>query len=606
MLALYSRVRPAQLLCLFLAWPFILFADTPSRPDAMTADGGRYYGPIVDGRFHGRGRIEWDNGDRYEGQFAKGLFSGKGRFSSRSGDVYEGDFRDGFMAGHGRMQMLDGSIYVGAFRDDYFNGSGRYEMPDGEVYDGAFANGYFHGEGRFIDPDGEYRGEFRHGRYWGRGEITYAEGEKYRGEFVRGRFHGKGRFENRDGDIYTGDFDKGEFNGTGTYARKDGSRHEGKFVNWRPYGAGRYVDGAGNVYEGQFVDGQMEGHGRFVGKDGTLYEGEFKQWLFDGQGQVRLANGDSYKGGFSRGLYEGHGTLTYAKPLAEGRTQDSGMWRFGTLTSPKDLQKAAINVETALYNQRRLLDNALASLAPRDANKINLYLLAVAGDGSQEVFRREVEFVRDQFARRFGTEGRSLLLINSRNTVETVPMATVTSIRESLAAVGARMDKEKDILFLFLSSHGSKEHELALNQNNMSLRGLSARDMASMLKETGIRWKVVVVSACYGGGFIDPIKDNRTLVIAAARHDRQSFGCADENEFTYFGRAFFKDALPQSASFQDAFRKAERSVGEQERNDRNPGEKKDDDYFSLPQMFNPGPIEKHLQRWWADATQRRQ
>jgi len=35
-------------------------------------------------------------------------------------------------------------------------------------------------------------------------------------------------------------------------------------------------------------------------------------------------------------------------------------------------------------------------------------------------------------------------------------------------------------------------------------------------------------------------------------------------------------------------------------------EKKNDGYFSLPQMFNPGPIEKHLQRWWADATQRRQ
>jgi hypothetical protein len=139
----------------------------------------------------------------------------------------------------------------------------------------------------------------------------------------------------------------------------------------------------------------------------------------------------------------------------------------------------------------------------------------------------------------------------------------------------------------------------------LSLRGLSARDLAALLKETGIRWKVVVVSACYGGGFIDPIKDDRTLVIAAARHDRQSFGCSDENDFTYFCRAFFKDALPQSASFQEAFRSAERSVGEQERSDQNTGDKKDAGNFSLPQMFNPGPIEKHLQRWWTEATQRK-
>jgi hypothetical protein len=605
MLALYSRVRRAQLLCLFLAWPFILLADTASRPDSVTADGGRYYGPMVDGKFHGRGRIEWDNGDRYEGEFAKGLFSGKGRFDSRSGNVYEGDFRDGFMDGHGRMRMADGSLYVGTFRDDYFNGQGRYEMPDGEVYDGTFANGHFHGEGRFTDADGEYRGEFRQGRYWGQGEISIAEGGKYRGDFVRGRFQGKGRFENRDGETFTGDFDKGEFNGTGTHARRDGSRHEGRFVNWRPHGPGRYIDAAGSVYEGQFIEGQMEGSGRFAGKDGTLYDGEFKQWLFDGQGQLRLANGDTYKGGFSRGLYEGRGTLTYAKPQADGRTQESGIWRFGRLLAHEDLQKAAIKVETALYNQRRLLDNALAALTPRDPKKINLYLLAVAGDGSQEVFRREVEFVRDHFARRFATEGRSLLLINSRNTVDTIPMATVTSIRESLAAIAARMDKEKDILFLFLSSHGSREHELALNQNNMTLRGLSAKHLAALIKETGIRWKVVVVSACYGGGFIDPIKDPRTLVIAAARYDRQSFGCADENDFTYFGRAFFKDALPQSASFQEAFRKAERLVAERERTDGNPGDKKDAGNYSLPQMFNPGLMEKHLQLWWAEATQNR-
>ena len=605
MLLSLPYVRHASLFFLILAWPLFVLADTTPKPDAVTADGGRYYGPIVDGKPHGGGRMEWDNGDRYDGKFARGLFSGKGRFSSRSGHVYEGDFREGLMAGHGRMQMVDGSLYVGEFRDDYFNGSGRYEMPDGEVYEGAFVNGYFHGHGRLTDADNEYRGEFRHGRYWGQGELTYADGGKYRGEFVRGRFHGKGSFENRDGEIYTGDFDKGEFNGTGMYSRKDGSRHEGSFRNWRPHGAGRYTDGPGNVYEGQFVDGQMEGDGRFVGKDGTLYEGDFKQWLFDGHGQMRLANGDRYKGGFSRGLYEGQGTLTYVKPQADGRTQESGIWRFGKLPAHKDMQKAAINVETALYNQRRLLDNALASLPPRDPKKINLYLLAVAGDGSQEVFRREVEFVRDQFARRFGTEGRSLLLINSRNTVDTVPMATVTSIRESLAAIGARMDKEKDILFLFLSSHGSREHELALNQNNITLRDLSAKHLAALLKETGIRWKVVVVSACYGGGFIDPIKDNRTLVIAAARYDRQSFGCADENDFTYFGRAFFKDALPQSASFQEAFRTAERLVAEQERTDGNPGNRNDAGNFSLPQMFNPGLMEKHLQLWWAEATQRK-
>src|SRR6202008_625674 len=67
--------------------------------------------------------------------------------------------------------------------------------------------------------------------------------------------------------------------------------------------------------------------------------------------------------------------------------------------------------------------------------------------------------------------------------------------------------------------------------------------------------------------FIHPLQDGRTFVIAAAPKDRRSFGCADENDFTYFGRAFFKESLPKAASFQDAFRKAEGLVDEWERKD---------------------------------------
>ncbi|HEV7392919.1 MAG TPA: C13 family peptidase [Burkholderiales bacterium] len=60
--------------------------------------------------------------------------------------------------------------------------------------------------------------------------------------------------------------------------------------------------------------------------------------------------------------------------------------------------------------------------------------------------------------------------------------------------------------------------------------GLSASELGKLLKESGIRHKVVVISACYSGGFIDAVRSDHTLVITAARHDRTSFGCSDENE----------------------------------------------------------------------------
>ncbi len=177
-------------------------------------------------------------------------------------------------------------------------------------------------------------------------------------------------------------------------------------------------------------------------------------------------------------------------------------------------------------------------------------------------------------------------------------MATLTSIDESLQAISQKMNRDQDILFLYLTSHGSQDHEFALGQQSMSLPGLQASRLGEMLRDSKIRWKVVVVSACYAGGFIDPVKDSRTLVITAARHDRRSFGCADENDFTYFGRAFFKDALPGSSSFQEAFAKAEKLVRERELADQQSAGEVDTEEFSLPQMVNSDSIAKYLDNWW--------
>jgi hypothetical protein len=119
-----------------------------------------------------------------------------------------------------------------------------------------------------------------------------------------------------------------------------------------------------------------------------------------------------------------------------------------------------------------------------------------------------------------------------------------------------------------------------------------------MLKESGIRWKVVVVSACYSGGFIDPLKDAQTLIITAARHDRTSFGCADENDFTYFGRAYFKESLPQSASFGDAFNQAKKLVEKWESDDMKGNPKSEETKHSEPQIYIGKKIDQYLKTWW--------
>jgi hypothetical protein len=362
-----------------------------------------------------------------------------------------------------------------------------------------------------LTPDGgRYYGSLRDGKFQGRGRIEWDSGASYRGEFANGQYDGRGRFEAANGDIYEGDFEKGEFTGHGTYSAADGARYRGSFVRWRMHGEGRYTDARGQVFEGEFVDG-----------------------IF--------------------------------KPLAE---------------------------------QRRLLDEALARVAPGTAGTIEMYLLAVGGDGEQEVFRREVEFVRGQFDERFGTRSRSVVLANSRNTLASLPIATAPNIAEALRTLAARMNREEDILFLFLTSHGTREYELKLQHPRLALRDLPANELGRMLRTSGIRWKVIVVSACYSGGFIDALRDEHTLIITAARHDRTSFGCTDEADFTYFGRAFFKEALPASRTFQDAFAKADALVAEWERKEQ-PKEPR-----SLPQLRSTAAIDAQLERWAAQPARK--
>jgi len=410
-------------------------------------------------------------------------------------------------------------------------------------------SGRFEGHGRIEWENGAvYEGAFAKGLYNGHGTLTGADGRRYSGDFVDGLFQGRGKFEAPSGEIYEGDFEKGEFTGRGTYTRPDGTRYRGAFVKWRPQGEGRYVDSNGDIYEGEFKNG----------------------------------------------VFEGQGVAYYTRPRADGRTEARGEWRNWQLVDDPEPRAVGLAVESALLNQRPLLDQALAALAPGRRGTIDMYLLAIGGDGTQEVFRREVEFVRSMFDQRYGTRGRSVALVNSRNTLAIAPMATVSSIGEALKTIAGRMDRDEDILFLFLTSHGSRNHALTLQQNYLALRDLPAAELAKLVKQSGIRWKVIVVSACYSGGFIEPLKDDSTLIITASRADRSSFGCADENDFTYFGRAFFKEALPASSSFKDAFAKADALVAEWEKKDQ-PKEER-----SLPQMHSTPAIEAQLARWWRE------
>jgi hypothetical protein len=218
--------------------------------------------------------------------------------------------------------------------------------------------------------------------------------------------------------------------------------------------------------------------------------------------------------------------------------------------------------------QGRLLAQQAAGIAAHRPGVVDLYFVGFAPFASQDVFLKEARSAQALFDARFDTRGRSLLLINNAQTVDQLPMATAPNLATALQALATKIDVEEDVVFLYLTSHGNKNGTLAIEATNRSQSLLSASSLRAILDRSGIKWRVVVVSACYSGSFIEALKDDRTLVVTAAAPDRASFGCTHTNAFTYFGEAYLDQALRRRLSFIDAFAEAKQLVTARERRER--------------------------------------
>lgn len=223
-----------------------------------------------------------------------------------------------------------------------------------------------------------------------------------------------------------------------------------------------------------------------------------------------------------------------------------------------------VDAERLLFDQRSLLDTALASLAPQRPGQGDFFVIGFGAYDAQDVFLHEVAYLRDLAEQRFDAGGRFVGMINHRATLGQQPLATITNLRHALDGVATRMDREDDVLLLYLTSHGSEDHSLAVEMANVPLNQLPAEQLADVLRQVPVRWKVVVISACYAGGFIPALADEHTLVIAAAHPERQSFGCSSESTMTWFGRAFLREGLGAGMGFADAFEHARALVNEWE------------------------------------------
>ena len=549
-------MRPLAPLALTLLLTACGDGESLLPPDARLPDGGRYRGEVVNGLLQGQGRIDYPNGSWYAGEFKNGQWHGQGEWHGSNGEVYIGQFERGLFNGQGSLTTHN-SNYVGSFK-----------------------NGRREGEGTLKEGNMSYRGEFKNDEFSGLGHLELEDGSQYQGLFAKGKPNGEGRRSDASGNEFSGNFIEGQLEGNGVFNSAEGDQYVGAFKNNQLNGKGRYENADGDVWIGEFKDGALSGQGELIGADGSHYRGQFNEWRFNGPGHLSMADGSTYVGEFAADTYQGHGTLT----LNDGTVQ-SGYWLNGLRVRDDKGNVLPDPLELGLLKQGQLLEDALKAVPP-STPAIELYSLVLAGDGKQSVFLREADYVSEMLASRFGSYGQ-ITLINHRDHLLDRPMATRENLHRAAKTLAERTGPE-DLVFIYLTSHGTAEHELVLDQPRLQLADMPADELAAALAPLKNRNKIIVISACYSGGFIPALKDEKTLIMTASHADKVSFGCSEEADFTYFGNALFAQALNETDDLQHAFTLAKESVAQREQADGFEA--------SEPQIWAPKGVLNHWQR----------
>ena len=203
--------------------------------------------------------------------------------------------------------------YKGEWKNGKFHGKGILKEAWGDIYVGDFKNNLAHGYGRQEDPDGGYwEGEIKNDKLNGKGILVTAEGNVYEGDYKDDLLNGQGKITYKSGTVKEGTFKDDLLNGQGKITYKSGAVKEGTFKDDLLEGTGKLKFENGDIYQGNFAKDYMEGKGQYISNsDGYIYSGTFKKDKFHGKGKIKWNNGSYYLGDFFEDYRTGQGEYFY-------------------------------------------------------------------------------------------------------------------------------------------------------------------------------------------------------------------------------------------------------------------------------------------------------
>ncbi|MGH1403034.1 MAG: C13 family peptidase [Alphaproteobacteria bacterium] len=250
-----------------------------------------------------------------------------------------------------------------------------------------------------------------------------------------------------------------------------------------------------------------------------------------------------------------------------------------TEEEPEFPEYEALTSEELSNNQAPLIDLQLQEFKPSSPGTTDIYGISFGSYAYQDVFMRESQYVAKRMHNVLEIDTGVITLINNPETALDIPLASTTNLQTSLKSISQNMQQDEDILMLYLTSHGGKKSGLSVRLDyKYSMMNLDGERLRQILDESNIKNRIIIISACYSGTFIPFLEDDNTMVITASANNKQSYGCTDEADLTYFAQAYFKEALSETTDLEDAFHRATQKI--EDRENRENLEKK-----SNPQIF---------------------
>lgn len=224
-----------------------------------------------------------------------------------------------------------------------------------------------------------------------------------------------------------------------------------------------------------------------------------------------------------------------------------------------------LNDEEIFAMQDPLLQKSFENISPSKKGKTDIYAISFGSYAYQDVFMKEVNYVDERLDKKLAITNR-IKLINNEATAFDLPMANGTNLKKAITEIESISQPDEDILLLYFTSHGGKTSGLSVNiGGGHSLKDLNGERLSEILDSSTIKHKVIIISSCYSGALIPHLKNENTMIITASADNKQSYGCSDDADLTYFADAYFKKSLSMTTDLEKAFQLAKTHVLEREK-----------------------------------------